>query len=110
MVHLRDVAASRRSEALAAQGDVAVFELLDEGPPGALVRAPRSRARGRTFATTPRRSGHGLRDDAAAVVFEGAQGVLLDEWRGFHPHTTWSTCTFDNALALAARRTVTRAR
>jgi adenylosuccinate synthase len=24
-------------------------------------------------------------------VFEGAQGVLLDEWRGFHPHTTWST-------------------
>ena len=34
------------------------------------------------------------------VVFEGAQGVLLDEWRGFHPHTTWSTCTFDNALGL----------
>lgn len=26
-----------------------------------------------------------------SVVFEGAQGVLLDEWRGFHPHTTWST-------------------
>jgi adenylosuccinate synthase len=34
------------------------------------------------------------------VVFEGAQGVLLDEWRGFHPYTTWSTCTFANALAL----------
>ena len=34
------------------------------------------------------------------VVFEGAQGVLLDEWRGFHPYTTWSTCTFDNALDL----------
>jgi adenylosuccinate synthase len=34
------------------------------------------------------------------VIFEGAQGVLLDEWRGFHPHTTWSTCTFDNALEL----------
>jgi len=33
-----------------------------------------------------------------SVVFEGAQGVLLDEWRGFHPYTTWSTCTFDNAL------------
>ncbi|MEZ4410642.1 MAG: adenylosuccinate synthetase [Polyangiales bacterium] len=29
----------------------------------------------------------------AAVIFEGAQGVLLDEWRGFHPYTTWSTCT-----------------
>lgn len=36
------------------------------------------------------------------VVFEGAQGVLLDEWRGFHPHTTWSTCTFDNAEKLLA--------
>jgi adenylosuccinate synthase len=27
------------------------------------------------------------------VVFEGAQGVLLDEWHGFHPYTTWSTTT-----------------
>ena len=35
-----------------------------------------------------------------ALVLEGAQGVLLDEWRGFHPHTTWSTCTFERALAL----------
>jgi adenylosuccinate synthase len=35
-----------------------------------------------------------------SVVFEGAQGVLLDEWRGFHPYTTWSTCTFQNALEL----------
>ncbi|GIH78950.1 adenylosuccinate synthetase [Planobispora longispora] len=34
------------------------------------------------------------------VVFEGAQGVLLDEWHGFHPHTTWSTTTFDNAFSL----------
>jgi adenylosuccinate synthase len=34
------------------------------------------------------------------VIFEGAQGVLLDEWRGFHPYTTWSTCTFDNAVSL----------
>ena len=25
------------------------------------------------------------------VLLEGAQGVLLDEWYGFHPHTTWST-------------------
>jgi adenylosuccinate synthase len=36
------------------------------------------------------------------VVFEGAQGVLLDEWRGFHPYTTWSTTTFGNAEALLA--------
>ena len=34
------------------------------------------------------------------VVFEGAQGVLLDEHYGFHPHTTWSTTTFANADAL----------
>lgn len=37
-----------------------------------------------------------------AVVFEGAQGVLLDEWRGFHPHTTWSTTTLQNADTLLA--------
>ncbi|MCB9668268.1 MAG: adenylosuccinate synthetase [Alphaproteobacteria bacterium] len=32
-------------------------------------------------------------DAARSVVFEGAQGVLLDEHWGFHPHTTWSDCT-----------------
>ncbi|XVQ13536.1 adenylosuccinate synthetase [Spirillospora sp. CA-255316] len=36
------------------------------------------------------------------VVFEGAQGVLLDEWHGFHPYTTWSTTTFANAHTLLA--------
>ncbi|MFE5704600.1 adenylosuccinate synthetase [Rhodococcus koreensis] len=35
------------------------------------------------------------------LVFEGAQGVLLDEWRGFHPHTTWSTVEPSNARALS---------
>ena len=39
---------------------------------------------------------------AGPVVFEGAQGVLLDEWRGFHPYTTWSTTTFANAQQLLA--------
>lgn len=29
--------------------------------------------------------------DPGPVLFEGAQGALLDEWHGFHPHTTWST-------------------
>jgi adenylosuccinate synthase len=33
-------------------------------------------------------------------VFEGAQGVLLDEWWGWHPYTTWSTTTFANAETL----------
>lgn len=39
---------------------------------------------------------------AGTLVFEGAQGVLLDEWHGFHPHTTWSTTTPDNALSMLA--------
>lgn len=34
------------------------------------------------------------------VVFEGGQGVLLDEWHGFHPYTTWSTTTSENAEAI----------
>lgn len=32
--------------------------------------------------------------------FEGAQGILLDEWWGWHPDTTWSTTTFANAESL----------
>lgn len=38
--------------------------------------------------------------NAPCSIFEGAQGVLLDEYHGFHPHTTWSTTTFANADAL----------
>lgn len=45
-------------------------------------------ATGRRIADTPR------------VIFEGAQGVLLDETWGFHPHTTWSDITAAPALAL----------
>lgn len=37
---------------------------------------------------------------SGATVFEGAQGVLLDETWGFHPHTTWSNTTPANALQL----------
>ncbi len=32
-----------------------------------------------------------------AVIFEGAQGVLLDQDYGWAPHNTWSDCTFANA-------------
>ncbi len=45
---------------------------------------------------------HAILRRPGVVVFEGAQGVLLDEWRGFHPHTTWSTTTLQNADALLA--------
>ncbi len=37
---------------------------------------------------------------SGSVVFEGAQGVLLDADAGFHPHTTWSNCTGRNALEI----------
>lgn len=36
------------------------------------------------------------------VVFEGAQGVLLDETAGFAPHYTWSTTTAHNAHVICA--------
>jgi adenylosuccinate synthase len=37
------------------------------------------------------------------AIFEGAQGVLLDEYRGFHPHTTWSTVTTHHAWELVCQ-------
>ncbi len=35
-------------------------------------------------------------DQPGTLLFEGAQGVLLDENYGFAPYTTWSTTTFAN--------------
>lgn len=43
---------------------------------------------------------HELLRSQEHVVFEGAQGVLLDEDHGFHPHTTWSKTTASNALRM----------
>lgn len=40
------------------------------------------------------------------LVFEGAQGVLLDEHVGFHPYTTWSTVTPDNVFTMVPRESV----
>lgn len=42
---------------------------------------------------------------AEVTVFEGAQGALLDQTWGFHPHTTWSDCTPAGALTLAGGAT-----
>lgn len=39
-------------------------------------------------------------EETANVIFEGAQGVLLDADIGFHPCTTWSHCTASNALEI----------
>jgi adenylosuccinate synthase len=43
------------------------------------------------------RSADAMLRESGTILFEGAQGVLLDEQFGFHPHTTWSTTTFANA-------------
>lgn len=43
--------------------------------------------------------GH-LREPNGLTIFEGAQGVLLDQAHGFFPHVTHSDCTFANADAL----------
>jgi adenylosuccinate synthase len=40
------------------------------------------------------------------VIFEGAQGILLDEYRGFHPYTTWSTVTPHHAWEFIERMQV----
>ncbi len=38
-------------------------------------------------------------DIGATLIWEGAQGVLIDELYGFNPYTTWSTTTSKNARA-----------
>lgn len=42
----------------------------------------------------------GVLNREGTVIFEGAQGVLLDEWWGFYPYNSWSNLTFENADAL----------
>jgi adenylosuccinate synthase len=44
--------------------------------------------------------------ECETAIFEGAQGVLLDEYRGFHPHTTWSTVTTHHAWELVRQMEV----
>ena len=41
-----------------------------------------------------------LHREDQTVIFEGAQGVLLDQDYGWAPHTTWTDCTFGNATKL----------
>lgn len=66
---------------------------------GALFRRTVREVAERT--TVAMAASHLKRDLASApAVFEGAQGVLLDEQYGFAPYTTWSTTTFANAEKL----------
>lgn len=43
---------------------------------------------------------HKIIQTRGTVIFEGAQGVLLDEWWGFYPYNSWSTLTYKNAEIL----------
>lgn len=79
--------------------------LADELGPLAAPPVEECAAAYSAFARTVTLTGDGhLRDLArrGPLVLEGAQGVLLDEWHGFHPFTTWSTTTFANAETLLA--------
>lgn len=61
-----------------------------------------ARALARQCPPAPAELIHAELEQPGCVLFEGAQGVLLDEWRGFHPHTTWSsirTAAVDRAAA-----------
>lgn len=74
--------------------DSAVFDtpsaLLDDYRASGLVRLA-------TTVTARDRSALFANYSDRPIIGEGAQGVLLDERYGFHPHTTWSTTTFENA-------------
>lgn len=39
-------------------------------------------------------------DKKVPIIFEGAQGMLLDQSFGFHPYTTWTDISFNNAHRL----------
>ena len=41
-----------------------------------------------------------IRPEDGDIIFEGAQGILIDESYGFAPYQTWSDCTSRNALEL----------
>lgn len=41
-------------------------------------------------------------EQPGTILFEGAQGILLDQYTGFMPYCTRSTISFDNAMTLLA--------
>lgn len=73
---------------------------LLESPDVAAAWLDQTRALTRRVRPSPEGFLASLSREHSDVVFEGAQGVLLDEDAGFHPHTTYSRCGFDNALEL----------
>jgi len=49
-----------------------------------------------------------LAQNVGPVIFEGAQGVLLDQKHGFAPHNSWTDCTFRNAEKMLEGMPVTK--
>jgi len=74
-------------------------DMLRDYPPLAVCYFYRNFLRG---IKTGDRAGLARRLQSETTIFEGAQGVLLDEIHGFAPYNSWTNCTFDNALELAS--------
>ena len=95
---LADAVAAVRTDA-AAKSDLAV--LSDRSVDARWIEAIEPIRARRALVVEDEALGPMLRE--RVTVLEGAQGVLLDERHGFHPHTTWSDCTTSGASALLAR-------
>lgn len=73
------------------------FPIMDSNEIDFIIDAnPRAVARNISLDATPVQIGWG--DSYNTCIFEGSQGILLDETCGFHPHTTWGDVTTKNAL------------
>ncbi len=92
-------AVSRKLAAVARYKAGQLAALLDDSPDADALRRP-AWVDEAADVYTDDRIGVAPPAFAGPVVFEGAQGVLLDETHGFQPHTTWSTTTFANADAV----------
>lgn len=44
--------------------------------------------------------------DGSDIIFEGAQGVLLDEKWGEPQHNTWTDCTYNNAVKILSEMSI----
>ena len=89
-----------RAEFEAVRANPSVREEIDlfERPVSEVLEAFRAQAREALEGASIRLSGD-LPEDRA-LVFEGAQGVLLDEFRGTFPYCTRSRTTSENALQI----------
>jgi adenylosuccinate synthase len=79
--------------------------LRDESLPGKWMRNARALARQCPPMSFEEVRSHLIRP--GCILFEGAQGALLDEWRGFHPHTTWSSINSAAVCRVAGRFGIT---